>query len=45
MREALVAAGVPAGRVGVEARGQMPFAQVPTESRRVEIQIGEVRGR
>jgi outer membrane protein OmpA-like peptidoglycan-associated protein len=43
--EALVAAGVPAGRIGVEPRGEVPFAQMPPESRRVEIHIGPVRGR
>jgi outer membrane protein OmpA-like peptidoglycan-associated protein len=43
--EALVAAGVPAGRIGIEPHGEVPFAQMATESRRVEIHIGRVRGR
>jgi outer membrane protein OmpA-like peptidoglycan-associated protein len=43
--EALVAAGVPAGRIGVQPRGEVPFAQMPTESRRVEIHVGNIRGR
>ena len=43
--QALVAAGVPTGRIGVQPRGEVPFAQMPTESRRVEIHIGDGRAR
>ncbi len=36
----LVADGVPKERVHIEARGPVPFEDIPTESRRVEIAIG-----
>jgi len=36
----LKAAGVAADRIRVEARGAVPFAAIPTESRRVEIIVG-----
>lgn len=38
--DALVAAGVPAGRISVRPRGPVPFEMMPTESRRVEIRVG-----
>lgn len=39
--DGLVAAGVPQRRVHIEARGAVPFEDMPTESRRVEIVIGD----
>ena len=38
--DALVAAGVPKGRIQISARGAVDYALMPTESRRVEIVIG-----
>jgi outer membrane protein OmpA-like peptidoglycan-associated protein len=37
----LAEAGVPRGRIRIESRGAVPFDSFPTESRRVEIVIGE----
>jgi outer membrane protein OmpA-like peptidoglycan-associated protein len=36
----LVASGLPRDRVRIVARGPVPFASMPTESRRVEIRAG-----
>lgn len=36
----LVAAGVEPARIAIRPRGPVPFEQMPTESRRVEIRIG-----
>jgi outer membrane protein OmpA-like peptidoglycan-associated protein len=36
----LVAAGVPRGRITVGSRGEVPFALVEQETRRVEIRVG-----
>jgi outer membrane protein OmpA-like peptidoglycan-associated protein len=38
--DGLVAAGVPRSRIRMEPRGAVPFELLPTESRRVEIQVG-----
>jgi outer membrane protein OmpA-like peptidoglycan-associated protein len=38
--EELVAAGVARDRIGVGARGEVPFALIEQESRRVEIRVG-----
>lgn len=38
--DGLIAAGVPAGRVSLGARAAVPFEQMPTEARRVEIVFG-----
>ena len=38
--DGLVAAGVPRERVRVHTRGAVPFALMPTESRRVEVVVG-----
>jgi len=38
--DALVTAGVPAARVRMGARATVPFEQMPTEARRVEIVFG-----
>ncbi|WP_376090269.1 OmpA family protein [Roseomonas sp. CCTCC AB2023176] len=40
VRDGLVSAGVPAQNIIVQPRGPVPFEAVPTESRRVEIAIG-----
>ena len=37
----LAAAGVERGRIRIESRGAVPFDSFPTESRRVEIVIGQ----
>jgi outer membrane protein OmpA-like peptidoglycan-associated protein len=38
--EELAAAGVPRDRIVISARGEVPFALVEQESRRVEIRVG-----
>ena len=38
--DGLIAAGVPANRVSMGARAAVPFEQMPTEARRVEIVFG-----
>ncbi len=38
--DALVTAGIPRSRLGMESRGAVPYDLMPTESRRVEILIG-----
>lgn len=38
--DGLVAAGVPAAHVVIQSRGMVPYAAMPTEARRVEIQVG-----
>ena len=38
--EELVSAGVPRDRIGIGARGEVPFALIEQESRRVEIRVG-----
>ena len=38
--DGLIAAGVPANRVSMGARAAVPFEQMPTEARRVEIIFG-----
>ncbi len=38
--EALISGGVLPARIRIEPRGAVPYSDFPTESRRVEIQIG-----
>jgi outer membrane protein OmpA-like peptidoglycan-associated protein len=38
--DGLVAADVEQGRVRIKSRGAVPFEQMPTESRRVDIVVG-----
>lgn len=38
--DALVTAGVPRSRLSMESRGAVPYDLMPTESRRVEIVVG-----
>jgi outer membrane protein OmpA-like peptidoglycan-associated protein len=38
--DALVAAGVPQNRIRLSPRGAVPFEAFPTESRRVDIEVG-----
>ncbi len=38
--DALVAAGVPKGRIQISSRGAVDYSLMPTESRRVDIVIG-----
>lgn len=38
--DALIAGGIPSSRIGVEPRGAVTGAILPTEARRVEIHIG-----
>ena len=37
----LAASGIPQSRIKIESRGAVPFESFPTESRRVDIVIGE----
>jgi cytochrome c oxidase subunit 2 len=39
--DALVAAGVPQARIRIEPWGALPYGLTPTESRRVEIVVGQ----